>query len=49
MYEKEIGELKGKNAEQEKIISEMKREIEMLKIENGYLKEINGLLKGKEK
>ena len=45
--DKMIEELKGKIAGEEKLLDDMRREMEMLKQENGYLKEINGLLKRK--
>jgi transcriptional regulator with XRE-family HTH domain len=45
--EKMIGDLKNKIAEQEKIIADLKRDLEMQKKENGYLAEINGLLRKK--
>lgn len=44
--EKEIRELKEKLVEKGKLIENSERENVMLKQENGYLKEINELLKG---
>ncbi len=44
--EKEIQQLKEKLVEKEKLIENAERENVMLKQENGYLKEINELLKG---
>ena len=45
--DKMIGDLKNKIAEQEKVIVDLKRDLEMQKKENGYLAEINELLKKK--
>ena len=45
--DKVVGDLKNKNAEQEKVIADLKRDLEMQKKENGYLMEINELLKKK--
>ena len=45
--EKVISDLKNKIAEQEKIIDGLKRDFEMQKKENGYLTEINELLRKK--
>ena len=45
--EKVIKELMDKLSEREKVIEGLERDAVMLKQENGYLKEINGLLKAK--
>ena len=46
--DKKIDELKNRIAEMEKINDWMKRDLEMQTKENGYLKEINELLKKKQ-
>jgi len=45
----EIQQLKDKLAEREKLIESLERESVILKQENGYLKEINELLKSKSR
>jgi hypothetical protein len=45
--DKVIGDLKNKIAEQERVIADLKRDLEMQRKENGYLTQINELLKRK--
>jgi len=47
--QKEIQQLTDKLTESEKQVENLEREAVILKQENGYLKEINELLKGKQK
>lgn len=44
--QKEIEQLKSELSEKEKLFKNLERELTLIKQENGYLKEINELLKG---